>query len=118
VWPKYGGRGGESAMAPAPAPSRLNTAGLASAARVAAWVVVSKFAWHMSLNRQTQMLAGRGVTLDRSTVAHWVDRAAWWLEALYDLQLRTICGSPRMFCDETPFPVIEKGRRRTRKCQL
>jgi len=95
----------------------LITAGMASTALVA-WVVVSKFAWHMPLNRQTQMLAGHGVTLDRSTLVHWVDRAAWWLEGLYDLQLRTIHGFPRIFCDETPLPVLEKGRRRTRKCQL
>ena len=117
VRPKYGCRGCASAVAQAPAPSRLITAGLASTALVA-WVVVSKFAWHMPLNRQTQMLAGQGVTLDRSTLVHWVDRAAWWLEGLYDLQLRTIHGFPRIFCDETPLPVIEKGRRRTRKCQL
>ena len=64
------------------------------------------------------MLAGQGVTLNRSTLVHWVDRAAWWLEGLYDLQLRTIHGFPRIFCDETPLPVLEKGRRRTRKCQL
>ena len=56
--------------------------------------------------------------LDRSTLVHWVDRAAWWLEGLYDLQLHTIHGFPRIFCDETPLPVLEKGRRRTRKCQL
>ena len=71
-----------------------------------------------ALNRQTHMLAGHGVTLDRSTLVHWVDRAAWWLEGLYDLQLRTIHSFPHIFCDETPLPVIEKGRRRTRKCQL
>jgi transposase len=80
--------------------------------------VASKFAWHMPLNRQTQMLAGYGVTLDRSTLVHWVDRTAWWLEGLYELQLRTIHSFPHVFCDETPLPVIEKGRRRTRKCQL
>ena len=117
VRPKYGCRACESAVVQAPAPSRLVTAGLASTALVS-WVVVSKFAWHMPLNRQTQMLAGYGVTLDRSTLVHWVDRAAWWLAGLYDLQLRTIHGFPHIFCDETPLPVIEKGRRRTRKCQL
>ena len=117
VRPKYGCRACESAVVQAPAPSRLVTAGLASTALVS-WVVVSKFAWHMPLNRQTQMLAGYGVTLDRSTLVHWVDHAAWWLAGLYDLQLRTIHSFPRIFCDETPLPVIEKGRRRTRKCQL
>jgi hypothetical protein len=80
-------------------------------------VVVSKFAWHLPLNRQTQMLAGQGVHLDRSTPDR-VDRAAWWLEGLYDLQLKTIHSFPHIFCDETPMPVLQKGRRRTRKCQL
>jgi transposase len=117
VRPKYGCRACESAVAQAQAPSRLITAGMASTALVS-WVVVSKFAWQMPLNRQAQMLAGYGVTLDRSTLVHWVDRAAWWLEGLYDLLLRTIHGFPHMFCDETPLPVLEKGRRHTRKCRL
>ena len=117
VRPKYGCRACESAVVQAPAPSRLIQAGMASTALVS-WVVVSKFAWHMPLNRQTQMLAGYGVNLDRSTLVHWVDRTAWWLEGLYDLQLKTIHSFPRVFCDETPLPVLEKGRRRTRKCQI
>ncbi len=117
VRPKYGCRACESAVVQAPAPSRLITAGMASTALVS-WVVVSKFAWHMPLNRQTQMLAGYGVTLDRSTLVHWVDRAAWWLGGLYDRLLRTLHSFPHLFCDETPLPVIENGRRRTRKCQL
>jgi transposase len=117
VRPKYGCRGCESAVVQAPAPSRLITAGMASTALVS-WVVVSRFAWSMPLNRQTRMLAGYGVELDCSTLVHWVDRAAWWLEGLYDLQLKTIHSFPHIFCDETPLPVLEKGRRRTRKCQL
>jgi len=117
VRPKYGCRVCESAVVQAPAPSRLISAGMASTALVS-WVVVSKFAWHMPLNRQTQMLAGYGVTLDRSTLVHWVDRTAWWLDGLYDLLLRGIHSHAHVFCDETPLPVIEKGRRRTRKCQF
>ena len=33
-------------------------------------------------------------------------------------QLRTIQASPRVFCDETPMPVLDPGRRRTRICQF
>jgi hypothetical protein len=32
----------------------------------------------------------------------------------YDLQLREIHGYPRIFCDETRAPVLEKGRKRVR----
>ena len=45
-------------------------------------------------------------------------RAAWWLKSLYELQLRTIQASPRLFCDETPMPVLDPGRHRTRICQF
>jgi transposase len=69
VRPKYACRGCESIVAQAPTPPRLIDAGMASTALVA-WVAVSKFSWHMPLNRQAQMLAGYGVTPDRSTLVH------------------------------------------------
>src|SRR5712672_1017044 len=81
-------------------------------------VVVSKFAWYLPLYRQVQILAGQGIQLDRATLAGWVKRAAWWLKSLYELQLRTIQASPRLFCDETPMPVLDPGRHRTRTCQF
>ena len=70
------------------------------------------------LYRQVQILAGHGVHLDRATLAGWVKRAAWWLKRLYELQLRTIQAAPLLFCDETPMPVLDPGRRRTRTCQF
>jgi transposase len=68
---------------------RLIENGMASTALVT-HVVVSKFAWFSTLYRQVQILAGHGVHLDRSTLAGWVKRTAWWLKGLYELQLRTI----------------------------
>jgi transposase len=96
---------------------RLIESGMVSTALVA-YVVASKFAWYLPLYRQVQILAGMGVHLDRSTLALWVKRAAWWLRSLYELQLRTIHASPRIFCDETRMPVIDPGRHRTRTCQF
>jgi hypothetical protein len=65
-----------------------------------------------------QILSGQGIHLDRATLAGWVKRAAWWLKSLYELQLKTIQASPRLFCDETPMPVLDPGRHRTRTCQF
>jgi Transposase IS66 family len=96
---------------------RLIESGMASTALVT-HVVVSKFAWYLPLYRQVQILAGQGIHLDRATLAGWVKRAAWWLKSLYELQLRTIQASPRLFCDETPMPVLDPGRHRTRTCQF
>src|SRR5258708_7234549 len=81
-------------------------------------VVVSKFAWFSTLYRQVQILAGHGIRLDRSTLAGWVKRTAWWLKGLYELQLRTIHAAPLFFCDETRMPVLDPGRGRTKICQF
>ena len=72
--PRYGCRACESAMVQAP--PRPVDGGLPTAALLA-HVAVSKFAWHLPLHRQTQMLAGQGLDLDRSTLVHWIERAAW-----------------------------------------
>src|SRR5215207_9376417 len=113
IRPKYACRGCTDGVVQAKVLPRLIESGMVSTALVS-HVVVSKFAWYLPLYRQVQILAGQGVHLDRSTLAGWVKRAAWWLKSLYELQLRTIQASPRLFCDETPMPVLDPGRRRTR----
>jgi transposase len=60
----------------APAPARLIEGGLPTEALVAD-VVVSKYAWHLPLYRQAQMMAAEGIEIDRSTLAHWVGFAAF-----------------------------------------
>ena len=69
--PKYGCRACEAAVVQASAPPRPIDGGLPTAALLA-HIAVSKFAWHLPLHRQTQMLAGQGVHLDRSTLVHWM----------------------------------------------
>ena len=117
IRPKYACRSCTDGVVQAKVLPRLIESGMASTALVT-HVVVSKFAWYLPLYRQLQILAGQGVHLDRATLAGWVKRAAWWLKSLYELQLRTIQAAPRVFCDETPMPVLDPGRRRTRICQF
>src|SRR3954454_1129505 len=111
--PKYGCRACETAVVQAPAPARPIDGGLPTAALLA-HIAVSKFAWHLPLHRQTQMLAGHGIHLDRSTLVHWMERAAWWLKPLHDLLLETVMTANKIFCDDTPLPVLDRTRKRTR----
>jgi len=83
-----------------------------------AHVVVSKFCDHLPLYRQAGMLARQGVTLDRSTLASWVGRACWWLTPLYDLVVSTVLSSSKVFADDTPLPVLDPGRGRTKTGRL
>jgi transposase len=111
--PKYGCRACETAVVQAPSPPRPIDGGLPTAALLA-HIAVSKFAWHLPLHRQTQMLAAHGIHLDRSTLVHWIERAAWWLKPLHDLLLEAVMTAGKIFCDDTPLPVLDRTRKRTR----
>ena len=113
IRPKYACRTCEGPVVQAPAKLRLFEGGMATTAFIAN-VIVWKYAWFIPLHRQVQMLEGHGVNLDRGTLALWVRRVAWWLTALYELQLREIHSHPRIFCDETRMPVLEQGRKTVR----
>jgi transposase len=115
--PRYGCRSCEGAVVQAKAPPRLVENGMATTALVTS-IVVAKFAWHLPLNRQTQMFRGHGIELDRSTLVHWVMRAAWWLRPLYALLVDRVLAAPKVFCDDTPLPVLDRRRRRTRTARF
>ncbi|MGZ9723677.1 IS66 family transposase [Rhizobium miluonense] len=117
IRPRYACRACESAIVQAPAPARVMDGGMVTTA-FAAHVAVSKFAWHLPVHRQAQMLASCGVIIDRGTLGAWVTRVAWWLELLYDALTAFIRSQPRVFCDETPLPRLDPGRKRTKVCQL
>jgi transposase len=117
IRPRYACRACETGVVQAPAPARVMDGGMVTTA-FAAHVAVSKFAWHLPLNRQAQMLASCGVIIDRGTLGAWATRVAWWLELLYDALTAFIRSQPRVFCDETPLPRLDPGRKRTKVCQL
>ena len=115
--PRYGCRACEGAIVQAKAPARPIDGGLPTAALLA-HVAVSKFAWHLPLNRQMQMLAGHGIDLNRSTLVHWIAKAAWWLKPLHALVVATVLAAPKVFCDDTTLPVLDRTRKRTRIARL
>jgi transposase len=115
--PRYGCRACEEAIVQAPAPERPITGGMATEALLAQ-VLVSKYADHLPLYRQAQIFARQGVELDRSTLCDWVGRACWWLEPLWRLLRRHVMGSTRIFADDTPLPVLDPGRGRTKTGRL
>jgi transposase len=115
--PKYACRACEDVVVQAAAPARLVEGGLPTEATVAQ-VLVSKYADHLPLYRQAQIYARQGVTLDRSTLADWVGRAAFLLRPVYGRLLDTLRASAKLFADETTVPVLDPGRGRTKTGQL
>ena len=115
--PRYGCRSCESAVVQAPAPARIVEGGIPTEALIAQ-VLVAKYADHLPLYRQAQIYARQGIQLDRSTLADWVGRAAWYLRPLRDHILERLRRSERLFADETTAPVLDPGRGRTKTGQL
>ena len=112
--PKYACRACEQAVVQAPAPERLIKGGLPTEGMVAS-VLVAKYAWHLPLYRQTQMLAAQGLDIKRSVLAFWVGYAAAELKPLY-LRLRgLILTSGKIAVDETKAPVLDPGRGRVKQ---
>ena len=114
--PRYGCRACGT-IHQAPAPERPIAKGLASPGLLA-HVLVSKYADHLPLYRQSQIFARGGVELDRSTLANWVGGACWWLEPLQKRLGEHLFASAKLFADDTPVPVLDPGRGRTRTGRL
>jgi transposase len=111
--PKYGCRACAAGVVQAPAPERLIRSGLPTEAMVA-HVLVSKYAWHLPLYRQAQILLAQGIEIERSVLAFWVGYAAAELMPLWRRLRELVLASPRLFVDETRAPVLDPGRGRTK----
>ncbi|MBV8457870.1 MAG: IS66 family transposase [Acetobacteraceae bacterium] len=111
--PKFGCRTCESAVVQAPAPERLIKNGIPTEPLVAA-VITDKYAWHLPLYRQAEMMKLEGIPIDRSTLADWVGTAAAELTPVYQRLKENLLDSPKIVVDETPVPVLDPGGGRTK----
>jgi hypothetical protein len=67
-----------------------------------------------SLRALALMLSMQGIDIDRSTLAFWVGYAAAELAPLYERLKQHLLSSSRLAVDETPVPVLDPGRGRTK----
>ena len=81
VRPKYACRVCEQGVTQAPAPAHLIEGAIPSEGALA-HVLVSKYADHLPLFRQSQILARSGLDVHRSTLAGWVGKTAFHLRPL------------------------------------
>jgi transposase len=99
------------------APSRPIARGLAGAGLLA-HVLVSKYCDHLPLYRQAQIYAREGVELERSTLADWVAGCFHLLDPLVDALARYVMAAEKLHADDTPVPVLDPGRGRTKTGRL
>jgi transposase len=83
-----------------------------------AHVLISKYCDHLPLYRQAQIYAREGVDLDRATMADWVGKTAGLLRPLVDAIAAHVMSAAKLHADDTPVPVLDPGRGRTRTGRL
>ena len=101
----------------APAPSRPIDRGLAGPGLLA-HVLVSKYADHQPLYRQSEIYAREGVDLDRSTLAGWVGASSDLLAPLVEAVRKHVLSASKLHADDTPVPVLAPGTGKTKTGRL
>ena len=100
-----------------PAPPRPIARGMA-APGLLAQIIVAKYADHCPLYRQQGIYRRSGVELDRATLAAWVGETARLLEPLVDVLGRYVLAAEKVHADDTPVPVLDPGRGKTKTGRL
>jgi transposase len=101
----------------AEAQSRPIARGLAGPGLLA-HVLVSKYADHQPLYRQTEIYAREGVELERSTLADWVGATSQLLAPLHDALRQYVMSADKLHADDTPVPVLAPGTGKTKLGRL
>jgi transposase len=101
----------------APAPARPIDNGLPGPGLLA-HVLVSKYADHLPLYRQSQIFAREGVDLERSTLAGWVGASSQLLAPLVDEIKKHVFSASKIHADDTPVPVLAPGNGKTKTGRL
>jgi len=83
-----------------------------------AHVLVGKYCDHLPLYRQSGIYARAGVDLDRSTLADWVGQSAALLAPLAEVITRHVKAGAALHADDTPVPVLDPGRQKTKTGRL
>lgn len=81
-------------------------------------IIVNKFAYHLPLYRQSEMLSREGVGISRQTLSNWVVRCGLALKPLYDEMTCHILKSGNVFIDETPIDMLDPGKGKTHQSYM
>ena len=71
-----------------------------------AQVITAKYADHLPLYRQSQILARQGIEIGREVLADWTGTAAMEVMPVVHRLHEILLASPRLFADETTMPVL------------
>jgi transposase len=83
-----------------------------------AHILIARFDDHLPYYRQSEIYARDGVELDRSTLAEWVGQMANLIDPLADAIGKHVRAGQAIHADDTPVPVLDPGRGKTKVGRL
>jgi len=83
-----------------------------------AHILVSKYADALPLYHQFEIYDREGVNIPRSTMASWVGRMAHLLTPIAERIGRHVLAGEAIHTDDTPVPVLDPGRGKTKTERL
>jgi hypothetical protein len=101
----------------APVPAHIIDKGLPTTGLLAQ-VLVAKYADHQPLYRQEAIFERAGMSLSRSTLAHWVGACGVQLQPLVDALKAAMLTCPVLHADETPVAMLKPGHGKTHRAYL
>jgi len=73
-------------------------------------ILVKKFADHLPLYRQSEILSREQIQVSRQLLSQWVVRCGLALRPLYDEMSRLVLESNNLFIDEVPVDMLTPGK--------
>lgn len=105
---------GETAIVQAAAPVPVMKKSMAAPATVA-YVMQEKFENGVPLYRQAEYWKGRGIELNRNTLANWIIRSSKWFVPLWELLRNELLDSDIVNADETDCHVLKEDGRESKQ---
>jgi transposase len=110
IRPKYAmPKGGEEGISIAPLPESLLLRCKADDSFLAD-ILVKKFADHLPLYRQSEILSREGIEISRQILSQWTVRCGFALKPLYNEMTRQVLNSKNIFIDEVPVDMLMPGK--------
>jgi transposase len=101
-----------------PAPPAKPIANSYVGASLLAFVISSKFCYHLPFYRLSQMLKRRGYPVDRSVLTQWAKAGYEVTKPLVNALAEYVLSAKKLHADDTPFKVLAPGTGCTKKGRL
>lgn len=118
VRPKYAApKGAEEAIFVAPLPDSLLSRCKADESFLAD-ILVKKFADHLPLYRQSEILGRQGIHISRQILSQWTLKCGLALKPLYEILKKEVLNSGNLFIDEVPVDMLDPGKGKTHQAYM